>query len=282
MRHGEFRAMGTRVEAWTADQAGFEATVEWFDEVEEVCSRFRPNSELSSVNGDSRHRVPVSTLLHEVLTHAREMRSLTGGLVDAGLGAAVIAWGYDRTFDEVAGLSEPPPFVPHEIGWDLEPGHLVREPGTMIDLGGVGKGWACDVAVDSGLALVVSAGGDIRSAHPETVVPIFDPWGEHAAEVALGSGALATSSTANRRWKVGDAEAHHLIDPRTRRPADSPILTATVIASTAAAAEAGAKTVLLLGEDGLSWADAQDWIRAALIVWHDGSVFATSGMELAA
>jgi thiamine biosynthesis lipoprotein len=274
--------MGTRVEAWTADEAGFEATVEWFDEVEGVCSRFRPRSELSRVNGDSRLRVPVSPLLHEALAHAREMRSLTGGLVDAGLGAEVIAWGYDRTFDEVAGLSEPPPFVPREIGWELEPGHLVREPGTMIDLGGVGKGWACDVAVESGLAVVVSAGGDIRSAHPETAVPILDPWGDHAAEVALGRGALATSSTANRRWKVGDAEAHHLLDPRTGRPADSPILTATVVASTAAAAEAGAKTVLILGAAGLAWADAQDWVRAALVVWHDGSVFATSGMELAA
>lgn len=274
--------MGTRVEAWTPAEADFEATVDWFEEVEEVCSRFRPHSELSRVNRDSRHRVPVSPLLHEALTHAGEMRSLTAGLVDAGLGAAMIAWGYDRTFDEVAGLQEPPRSVPHEIGWDLEPGHLVREPGTMIDLGGVGKGWACDVAVESGLALVVSAGGDIRSAHEETVVPILDPWGERAAEVTLGRGALATSSTANRRWKVGDAQAHHLIDPRTGRPTDSPILTATVVASTATAAEAGAKTVLILGEDGLAWADAQDWIDAALIIWHDGSVFATRGMELAA
>jgi hypothetical protein len=55
-----------------------------------------------------------------------------------------------------------------------------------------------------------------------------------------------------------------------------------VVASTAAAAEAGAKTVLILGAAGLAWADAQDWVRAALVVWHDGSVFATSGMELAA
>jgi thiamine biosynthesis lipoprotein len=76
--------------------------------------------------------------------------------------------------------------------------------------------------------------------------------------------------------------AHHLIDPRTGRPADTPILSATVVAGTATEAEAGAKAVLLLGEDGLSWAADQAWIEAALAVWHDGSVFGTKGLKLAA
>jgi thiamine biosynthesis lipoprotein ApbE len=42
--------------------------------------------------------------------------------------------------------------------------YLVRSSGTLIDLGGIGKGWAADQAVEMGLALVVSAGGDIRSS----------------------------------------------------------------------------------------------------------------------
>jgi len=35
---------------------------------------------------------------------------------------------------------------------------------------------------------------------------------------------------------------------------------------------------LLLGEEGLAWADRQSWIRGALVEWHDGSVFATTEM----
>ena len=65
-------------------------------------------------------------------------------------------------------------------------------------------------------------------------------------------------------------------------PAASPIFSATVTAATAVEAEAGAKAVLLHGESGLAWAEQQDWIDAALVVWHDGNVYATTGLEMAA
>ena len=117
---------------------------------------------------------------------------------------------------------------------------------------------------------------------PITTVSIEDPWGETAAQVRLGDGGLATSSTTRRRWRVGHEEAHHIIDPRRSRPATTPIFSATVSASTAVEAEAGAKAVLLQGERGLVWAEQQDWIDAALVVWHDGNVYATSGWDMAA
>ena len=102
------------------------------------------------------------------------------------------------------------------------------------------------------------------------------------ARVHVGRGALATSSTGRRRWRVGDTEVSHLIDPRTMEPVESPVISATVLAETAVDAETGAKTVLLQGVDGLAWAAEQSWIDAALVVWRDGSVFATPGLEVAA
>jgi hypothetical protein len=60
------------------------------------------------------------------------------------------------------------------------------------------------------------------------------------------------------------------------------VLSATVVAATALEAEAGAKAVLLRGGDGLVWAADQPWIHGALVVWFDGSVFATRGLEVAA
>ncbi len=68
-------------------------------------------------------------------------------------------------------------------------------------------------------------------------------------------------------------EAHHIIDPRTMRPAITPVVSASVIAETAAEAEAGAKAVLIMGTDGLKWADSQEWITQAIVVWHDGNVY---------
>ena len=58
-------------------------------------------------------------------------------------------------------------------------------------------------------------------------------------------------------------------------PASTPVVSATVVADTAVEAEAGAKAVVLMGVNGLAWADQQDWIRQAAVIWHDGTVYGT-------
>lgn len=280
MNYHVFHAMGTRIEAWTEAGDDGSGLRKWFDEVEAVCSRFRPDSALSTLNALSESRVRLTGILAEVMESAGEIRDLTEGLVDVGAGAAVSGWGYERSYDEALGLArEPQRLNPPQ--WSYADGWIEKSLDVRFDLGGVAKGWTCDRAVEQGLAVVVSAGGDIRSAHPETTVPIIDPWGDEATKVQLGVGALATSSQTKRRWRVGDREVSHIIDPRTMTPTSSPILSATVVADTALAAEAGAKTVLLLGESGLTWADATPWVRSSLVIWHDGAVYGTSRVEVA-
>ncbi len=206
---------------------------------------------------------------------------MTDGLVDIGVGGAVKAWGYDRTFADVSDREEVPNPA-DAVDWGLERGVLRRSPGVEFDFGGLAKGWASDRAVEMGLADVVSAGGDLRSAHPDTTATVTDDDGEAALRLRVGHGALATSSVGKRRWKVGGSEVSHIVDPRTMRPVWSPVVSASVLASTAVDAEAGAKAVLLLGEHGLAWASRQDWISAAVVIWEDGSIFGTPGIEVAA
>lgn len=281
MIHVSFKAMGTDVEAWCAEENSGQELRCWFEEVEQVCSRFRHDSELNQVNTSINCSIALSEILAEVIRAGDRARDLSGGLVDIGVGAGVVHWGYDRTFELVRPLDRPPwrNAVPE---WSLESRTLTRSPRTLLDLGGIAKGWACDQAVEKGMASVVSAGGDIRSIDSRTTVPILDPWGDTAARVRLGVGGLATSSIARRRWKVGSREISHLIDPRTMAPVQTPILSATVIARSAAEAEVGAKAVLVQGEDGLAWAADTCWIDSAIVVWHDGSVYATPGTEVAA
>ncbi len=281
MIHVEFGAMGTRVEAWCPDEPAGEALRGWFEEVEQVCSRFRDDSELTQVNRSSSPSVEVSEMLASVLEAGDRARAITAGLVDIGVGASVVSWGYDRSFELVTSLDRAPESHSRPA-WRIESRTLTRSPGTHLDLGGVAKGWACDRSVEKGMATVVSAGGDIRSIDSRTVVPIIDPWGVVAARVPLGNGGLATSSTARRRWTVGTREVCHLVDPRTMEPVRTPILSASVLARTATEAEVGAKAVVMHGEDGLAWAAEADWIDSAVVVWHDGSVYATPGMVVAA
>ena len=278
-----FHAMGTAVDVTAAAHRDLEEARQVFETVEDACSRFRPGSELSRINEDSNRIVPVSPLMTQVLGVAEHARTITSGLVDVGIGEAVRAWGYDRSFEQIGDRpdAEPPVRLP-ETEWSIRDATLVRTPGTRLDLGGIAKGWACDRAVEDGHAAVVSAGGDVRSATVGTRVEIVDPWGDVAAEIQLGIGALATSSVSRRRWRFGSAEAHHLIDPRTMRPSEGPILQATAITATTVEAEAAAKAIVLLGGDGLAWADHQPWIRSAIAVWSDGCVYATTGLDMAA
>lgn len=281
MIHVDFRAMGTEVEAWCPDEAAGQELRCWFEYVEQVCSRFRDDSELSRVNRSTERSIGLSETLTEVLGVGDRARVLTGGLVDIGVGSGVADWGYARSFELVTSLDRPPLRNPAPE-WSLESRTLTRSPDTLLDLGGIAKGWACAQAVERGMATVVSAGGDIRSIDSRTTVPILDPWGTVAARAALGSGGFATSSVTHRRWMVGTREVSHLIDPRTMAPVQTPILSASVVARRAVDAEAGAKAVLLHGEDGLAWAAEANWIGSAIVVWHDGSVYATPGTVLAA
>ena len=68
--------------------------------------------------------------------------------------------------------------------------------------------------------------------------------------LTVGPGAVATSSIVKRRWKQGKSEKHHLIDPRTGEPAQTPWASVTVITKTAARAEVLAKALLIAGQSG--------------------------------
>lgn len=269
-----FRAMGTDISVYsTGNGAGSARRA--FDRHERRFSRFLPQSELSLINTSSSAWVRLSDPMARIMSEAAELRDRTDGLVDVGVGKAVVDWGYSATFEDVRDLMEAPLPVerPH---WAIEGNVLHRSQGTLIDLGGIAKGWVCDRVVESGFVAIASAGGDLRSVDPSLVVDVIDGHGEVAAEIFVGTGALATSSIAHRRWSVAGNQAHHVIDPKTMAPAATPVTSASVVAHTAAEAEAGAKAVLLKGVDGLAWADTQPWITQAIAIWHDGNVYGTT------
>jgi len=108
--------------------------------------------------------------------------------------------------------------------------------------------------------VLVNLGGDIATAGPAPdggwQVLVRDIDDDPASSVALPSGAaLATSSTVRRRWRNGDALLHHILDPRTARPAEPVWRTVSVAGQTCYAANTVAIAAVVRG-----WA-ALDWIR---------------------
>jgi FAD:protein FMN transferase len=276
-----FAAMGTTVTLLTASGEQAERCRQLFAAMEHRLSRFLAHSELTELNDDPSPSIEVSAPLAAVLGVAQDLRDRTNGLVDPAVGAAVAEWGYDRTFDQVIG-GGPAPMPPPPGAWGVVDRTVHRTPGVRFDLGGIAKGWTADLAVEDGCALLVSVGGDIASNLPDAVVEILDGDGAVAAKVKLGVGGLATSSVSKRRWATADGEANHIIDPRTMTPTRSPVITASAACATAAESEAAAKAILILGSDGLRWAEGCAWVDTAMVGWHDRSVFATKGWEMVA
>jgi thiamine biosynthesis lipoprotein len=149
-------------------------------------------------------------------------------------------------------------------------------------LGGMAKGWAVERAARwlarVGPALV-DAGGDIAVSGPRVAgegwaIAVADPFAPECelALLTLLSGVIATSGRDYRRWQQAGTWHHHIVDPRTGRPARTDVVTATVVAPTAWQAEAAAKAALILGgRDGLAWIDRHPPLGVLLTI-EDGSV----------
>src|SRR5262249_21878760 len=80
-------------------------------------------------------------------------------------------------------------------------------------------------------------------------------------------GGVATSGRDYRRWQRGGRWVHHILDPRTGLPAETDVLTATVIAPSAARAEVAAKAALILGSQASpAWLDARSELAGCLVL----------------
>jgi thiamine biosynthesis lipoprotein len=222
-----------------------------FRRLEGIFSRFRPDSELSRLNAAGGRYVGPE--LFEVIELAVEAREASCGRFDPTVLAAVVAAGYDRSFEQIDDDASASATAPARIGGavaiDHAAGRVAIEPGYRLDLGGIAKGWAADrvraVLAQAGPALV-NAGGDIAASG--RVWPIAVEAADEQITLGLDDGGVATSGRDRRSWVRDGRAQHHLIDPMTGLPAEGDMLTVTVAAGSASEAEVLAKTLFLAGD----------------------------------
>src|SRR5260221_2398987 len=214
----------------------------WLGEVDRQLTRFSATSDLCQLNADAGQWHDVSQLLFDAVEQSVAAARASDGLFDPTLLTQLEQIGYDRDFAaierrEVAANGQSVPAAPATGSWRdiaLDPAtQRIRLPlGTRLDLGGIAKGWAADVALERCFAgwahVLIDAGGDMRArGGPEEgalwALGIGDPRVEvtaqteprHAAVLTLGRGGLATSGATTRWWYQGGERRHHLLDPRT-------------------------------------------------------------------
>lgn len=280
----------------------------WFEEWEQALSRFRPNSELSLLNQRPGEAVAVSPALWEVFRAARRTERASSGLVTPVLLNELEAAGYDRSFDLLAAGAGIPPVARHHSGAGTDPATIHRPSasladvtvdeqrrtltlpaGMRLDFGGSVKAWAAHQAMQRLVSLapaLVNAGGDIAisgwmgDGTPWLVGVLnpFDPEND-LATLALQAGGVATSGQDYRRWEQDGVWKHHIIDPRCGLPAETDLVSVTIVAATVMQAEMAAKLVFILGSRaGLEWLESHAPL-AGLLVLEDGSIRQSGNLQ---
>ena len=291
MQRIEFRAMGCQMLALLDNdlaQAKQELALlpTWFEEWEQCLSRFRADSELSHLNRQAGKPVEVSDVMWKVAQEALRAAHDSDGIVVPTLLGALEAAGYDRSFEQVGNMASSSAKISQydlwqEIETNPDTGTITLPEGCRLDFGGIAKGWAAHQAarkLSKWGSVLVDAGGDIAISGPMNgqnawPIAISDPFARTPEPLLLlRQGGIATSGRDYRRWKQNNQSKHHIIDPRTNQPAETDILTATVVAPSLADAEVAAKTVLILGaQAGLQWIE-DDPLLAALVVTEEGEI----------
>ena len=282
--------MGTIAELTVVDrsearaQEALEAAITELRWVDATMTRFNASSDVGRANaGASRDGVTVRSETVAVIETALRWSSASDGRFDPGIGAASELW-------EVTSRHEPPPAdeVQRLAGrsfWrhvDVErraDGGVVRfgERDLHLDLGGIGKGYSLDRAVQAlrsrGIKhALVNLGGDLYALgeSPEGGawrVGIKSPDDERAVARTLevSDRAVATSGDYERFFRYRGARYHHLIDPATAAPRATNVRSVTVLADRCIDAEPCAVSIFgLPQQQALAFARAQ--LRGADVI----------------
>ena len=286
---------------------GKESTRAVYDAEEEVrrldalLSRTSGSSEVSMLNGAGGEMVPVGAEICTLIQTAGDFTEATGGAFDITIAPVVSAWGFTTDSYQVPDREALQTLL-ESVGMEhvhLSGGSARLDPGTMIDLGGIAKGYTADRvaeifqehAVPRGK---VELGGNILviGDKPDGTawrVGVQDPKHPDEADglvcvLNLTDAFAVTSGSYQRYFEQDGKRYHHIIDPATGCPADSGLTSVTVVADSArgngAMCDALSTALFVMGED-----KALDFWRSGVydfqlvLVTEDGRVVVTEGLK---
>jgi thiamine biosynthesis lipoprotein len=263
--------------------------------MEDLLSTWIPTSELSQVNASAGVKpVHVCTETLTVVQRAMQAAEMTDGGFNIAIGPAMDAWSVieGRRIPSEFELEALRPLV------DLQAVHVdVREQtiylgkaGMRIDVGGIGKGYAADQAVDAlrragAIAGVVALSGDIKTfgrlpGGRKFPVGIQHPRkdGLVLAWIDLQDEAISTAGDYERFFERDGVRYHHILDPRTLQPARS-CQSVTVIAREGVWADGLDTGIFVMGpERGMELVEQLPDVEA-IIVDQDGHMLVSSGLR---
>jgi thiamine biosynthesis lipoprotein len=237
-----------------------------FSEIDNSLSIYNDSSVISAINTNRSDQT--DTLFREVFRASAEISDQTGGLFDITIGPLVRSWGFGpdamKRFDESMLDS-----LLALIGMDkvrLEGDRIIKaDPDMYIDVNAIAQGYTVDLVADLIVSrgipqCLVEVGGEVRTVGDKHGMSWrvgidtqsegnFIPGSDIQVKLRLDDRALATSGNYRKFFVEDGVKYSHTIDPRTGYPARHTLLSATIIASTGAVADAWATACMVAGKD---------------------------------
>ncbi len=276
-------------------QASIEAGFREIKRLEQLFSTWIPTSELSQVNAAAgREPVVVGPETLELVSRSLEMARLTEGGFNIAVGPAVEAWSVTEreripTREELQSLRLLVDWTMINIDSQARTIFLPK-PGMRIDVGGIGKGYAADRAVDVMRKMgakggVVALSGDIKTfgdlpGMQGFPVGIRHPRqeGELIATVDLKNEAISTAGDYERYFEREGVRYHHILDPKSLQPARQ-CQSVTVIAAEGTVADGLDTGIFVLGpEKGMALVEQLPDVEA-IIIDDLGHIAVSSGLR---
>jgi thiamine biosynthesis lipoprotein len=260
--------------------------------VDALMSTWRDDSEISRLNrAEPGQWVELSPETYEVLVVAIDVAKTTGGAFDITVEALVDLWGFgpksppvptDVPTDEAIEAAKAITGFEH-IVIDANNKRAARDAeGVEVDLGGIAKGYAVDVAIQTlrkhGVEdALVEIGGETAAIG---LTRERDPWligvrhpnapARSLTTIELEGSAIATSGDYFNVYELGGRLYSHIIDPATGKPISNDVCSVTVLAAKCAYADALATGLMVLGpERGLALVESLPGVEA-IIAWRTG------------
>jgi len=254
--------MGTFVEVISPYKQAAGIVFSEIKRIEDLLSKYKPDSEVAKLNQSGKLKVSPDTFF--IIKKSKELWQTSDGAFDITVAPLVDLWGFtDKKYH-----------LPREgeikntlklIGCDKiilhDDDNMIKFKlsGMKIDLGAIAKGYALDCAVNklrkAGIkSCLINAGGQVYCLGGKFGKPwkiaIKEPRGrDFTGYLELKDKSVATSGDYEQCFIKGKARYSHILNPKTGYPADSRIVSVTVIASSGLTADALSTAIFVLGKE---------------------------------
>ena len=275
-------------------QEAVDKAAERVEALDALLSTGNENSEIYQLNQNGE-----ATLSEEggyLVERALELYKKTEGAFDIAIYPVMQAWGFptqdyhvpdDDTLKEKLALADA-----SKVNYDKDTRKIFfDQDGMEIDLGGIAKGYTSsqimqiyqDCGVTSGL---VNLGGNVQALGCKTdgskwrvAIPSPDDTEEYLGILEIEDQAVITSGGYERYFEEDGVTYHHIIDPAIGYPADSGLISVTIVSDDGTLADGLSTSLFIMGEEKAAqfWRENSDEFEA-IMETSDGELYVTEGI----